>query len=271
MHSESCFKWACLSFLSASCAPLHAAALMSSSPNGPSPVPIQIVAQSLGLTVDQRSAKLLACDVEYRMREVIQEAAKFMRHSGRTSLQVDDVNHALQLKVCSRLGSLGITPPVTSPCYGTHSLRLVAKALNFALLFIFFPNTGGEICNILHGMGGVLNNMGGVIHSTGDVIHSMGGAGLLIRTQIVFFLSQTALKDSAQGPPTANRQPPPTVNRQPLPTPTNHQPRTANRHPLKSRSSHVHEAESVPVNVRFYWRYESFSFVFPLQDSPGEV
>ena len=31
-----------------------------------------------------------------------------------------------------------------------------------------------------------------------------------------FFLLRTALKDSPQGPPTANRQPPPTANRQPL-------------------------------------------------------
>ena len=31
-----------------------------------------------------------------------------------------------------------------------------------------------------------------------------------------------------------------------------------------------HEAESVPVNVRFCWRYETFSFFFPLKDSPGD-
>ena len=54
-------------------------------------------------------------------------------------------------------------------------------------------------------------------------------------------------KDSPQGPPTANRQPPTATNRQPIvqycfygfvPCPC-----------------HGHEAESVPVKVRFCWRY----------------
>ena len=47
-----------------------------------------------------------------------------------------------------------------------------------------------------------------------------------------FVLLRTALKDSPQGPLTANRQPLPTANRQPLPT-ANRQPLpTANRQPL---------------------------------------
>ena len=88
----------------------------------------------------------------------------------------------------------------------------------------------------------------------------------------VFFFSW------GQPPGTTNRQPPTATNRQP-PTATNRQPPTAtgarnrrqppptanrnrqppttvNRQPLKLRRSHDHEAESVPVNVRFCWRYE---------------
>ena len=49
----------------------------------------------------------------------------------------------------------------------------------------------------------------------------------------LFVSLRTALKDSPQGPPTANRQPPTATNRQ-SPTATNHQPPpTANRQPLK--------------------------------------
>ena len=45
-------------------------------------------------------------------------------------------------------------------------------------------------------------------------------AGLSFTGQIIFCFQKTALKDSPQGPPTANRQP--------LPTGTNCQPPTAN-------------------------------------------
>lgn len=38
----------------------------------------------------------LAQDVEYRTREIIQEAAKFMINAKRTKLTVEDVNYALQ-------------------------------------------------------------------------------------------------------------------------------------------------------------------------------
>ena len=94
-------------------------------------------------------------------------------------------------------------------------------------------------------------------------------AGLSLRT-LVF------VKDSPQRPPPANRQPPPTTNRQPPPTATNrpsptatnrHQPPTANRRQppntvqyrfcgLVSCPCLAHEAEGVPTNVRFCWRYE---------------
>ena len=53
----------------------------------------------------------------------------------------------------------------------------------------------------------------------------------------------------------SRHQPPPTANRQP--SPTNRQPPIAtNRQPLKQKRFHDQEAESVPVIVRFLWRYE---------------
>ena len=43
-------------------------------------------------------ARALASDAEYRLREVIQDAVKFMRHSKRSKLSTEDVNSSLQLR-----------------------------------------------------------------------------------------------------------------------------------------------------------------------------
>ena len=114
-----------------------------------------------------------------------------------------------------------------------------------------------------------------------------------------FFVLRTAPRDhqpptaATRQTPTATNRQPPTLNRQPpapanhqLPTTTNPQPPSPNCQPTPTtncqpptatnrqppifevKRSHDHEAESVPVNVRFCWRYEPFSF-FPLKDSPG--
>ena len=42
-------------------------------------------------------AQALAQDVEYRMREIVQEGLKFASHSRRTRLTADDVNRSLRL------------------------------------------------------------------------------------------------------------------------------------------------------------------------------
>ncbi|KAI8083274.1 transcription initiation factor TFIID complex 60 kDa subunit [Gilbertella persicaria] len=60
---------------------------------------IKNIGESLGITnLKDEVATALAQDVEYRVHELIQEAAKFMRHSKRTRLSVDDVNAALRVK-----------------------------------------------------------------------------------------------------------------------------------------------------------------------------
>eukprot|EP00656_Telonema_subtile_P007126 TRINITY_DN13336_c0_g1_i2.p1 TRINITY_DN13336_c0_g1~~TRINITY_DN13336_c0_g1_i2.p1 ORF type:complete len:120 (-),score=23.14 TRINITY_DN13336_c0_g1_i2:27-386(-) len=58
---------------------------------------IRSIGESLGVANprDEVCAKL-AEDTEFRTREVIQEAAKFMRHSKRTRLTPADVNNALR-------------------------------------------------------------------------------------------------------------------------------------------------------------------------------
>lgn len=60
---------------------------------------IHVIAQSIGIAnLHDDVAKELAPDVEYRMREIMQEAVKCMRHSKRSILTTDDVNSALSLR-----------------------------------------------------------------------------------------------------------------------------------------------------------------------------
>ena len=60
---------------------------------------IRVIAQTVG--VDDLSEELalrLANDAEYRLREVVQEATKFMRHSKRTVMTTYDVSAGLKLR-----------------------------------------------------------------------------------------------------------------------------------------------------------------------------
>ncbi|KAG9449347.1 hypothetical protein H6P81_009312 [Aristolochia fimbriata] len=60
---------------------------------------IEVIAQSIGIdNLFPDVALALAPDVEYRVREVMQEAIKCMRHSKRTILTTDDVDSALSLR-----------------------------------------------------------------------------------------------------------------------------------------------------------------------------
>ncbi|RDX81410.1 Transcription initiation factor TFIID subunit 6 [Mucuna pruriens] len=60
---------------------------------------IEVIAQSIGINnLSPDVALAVAPDVEYRMRQIMQEAIKCMRHSKRTTLTADDVDAALNLK-----------------------------------------------------------------------------------------------------------------------------------------------------------------------------
>ncbi|KAK6149369.1 hypothetical protein DH2020_016894 [Rehmannia glutinosa] len=60
---------------------------------------IDVIAQSVGITnLSPDVLPALAADVEYRVREIMQEAIKCMRHSRRTTLTTDDVDSALNLR-----------------------------------------------------------------------------------------------------------------------------------------------------------------------------
>ncbi|XP_028768885.1 transcription initiation factor TFIID subunit 6 [Neltuma alba] len=60
---------------------------------------IEVIAQSIGIpNLSPDVALALAPDVEYRVREIMQESIKCMRHSKRTVLTSDDVDSALKLR-----------------------------------------------------------------------------------------------------------------------------------------------------------------------------
>ncbi|XP_030542892.1 transcription initiation factor TFIID subunit 6-like isoform X1 [Rhodamnia argentea] len=60
---------------------------------------IEVLAQTIGVSnLSPDVAGALAPDVEYHLREVMQEAIKCMRHSKRTTLTVDHVDSALKLR-----------------------------------------------------------------------------------------------------------------------------------------------------------------------------
>ncbi|OEL28853.1 Transcription initiation factor TFIID subunit 6 [Dichanthelium oligosanthes] len=60
---------------------------------------IEVIAQSVGIaSLGADVSAALAPDVEYRLREILQEAIKCMRHAKRTVLTADDVDSALGLR-----------------------------------------------------------------------------------------------------------------------------------------------------------------------------
>ncbi|WJX37589.1 hypothetical protein P8452_25339 [Trifolium repens] len=60
---------------------------------------IEVIAQTIGITnLSSDVALALAPDLEYRIREIMQESIKCMRHGRRTFLTADDVDAALALR-----------------------------------------------------------------------------------------------------------------------------------------------------------------------------
>uniref|UniRef100_A0A146M2U4 Transcription initiation factor TFIID subunit 6 n=2 Tax=Lygus hesperus TaxID=30085 RepID=A0A146M2U4_LYGHE len=60
---------------------------------------VKVVAESIGISnLTDDAAKVLADDISYRLRLIIQDATKFMHHSKRQKLTCDDVDHALKVK-----------------------------------------------------------------------------------------------------------------------------------------------------------------------------
>ncbi|EIW81112.1 TAF-domain-containing protein [Coniophora puteana RWD-64-598 SS2] len=77
------------------------------------PEAVQDVAESVGISsLSDSVASALASDVEYRIQQVIEEAARFMRHARRTTLTTADMDNALRtLNIEPLYGFGGATVP----------------------------------------------------------------------------------------------------------------------------------------------------------------
>ncbi|KAL6057925.1 histone H4-like TAF Taf6, SAGA complex subunit [Balamuthia mandrillaris] len=75
---------------------------------------IKVIAESVGIDdLKDEIAAAMAPDVEYRIREIAQEAIKFMRHSKRQKLTTEDVNSALRLRNVEALYGFSSSDPLT--------------------------------------------------------------------------------------------------------------------------------------------------------------
>jgi transcription initiation factor TFIID subunit 6 len=74
---------------------------------------IKVVAEAAGIIgMHDEIATALASDVEYRIREITQEAIKFMKRSKRDTLTTDDVNSALRLRNIEVLYGFSASDPL---------------------------------------------------------------------------------------------------------------------------------------------------------------
>ncbi|KAJ0045685.1 hypothetical protein Pint_05452 [Pistacia integerrima] len=84
---------------------------------------IEVIAQSIGITnLSPDVALAVAPDVEYRMREIMQEAVKCMRHARRTVLRAEDVDRALKLRNVEDLSFNNIREQIPGSLFGSTVL-----------------------------------------------------------------------------------------------------------------------------------------------------
>uniref|UniRef100_A0A383WAR0 TATA box binding protein associated factor (TAF) histone-like fold domain-containing protein n=1 Tax=Tetradesmus obliquus TaxID=3088 RepID=A0A383WAR0_TETOB len=85
------------------------------------PNTIKAIAQSVDIPkLSDEAAQTLAPDVEYRLREVVQEALKFAKHAKRTKLTSEDINDALRLRNVEPLYGFGSRDPAKFLRVATH-------------------------------------------------------------------------------------------------------------------------------------------------------
>lgn len=60
---------------------------------------MKVIAESIGVgALPDDAAKELADDVSYKLKQIVQDAAKFMHHAKRERLSISDVDHALKVR-----------------------------------------------------------------------------------------------------------------------------------------------------------------------------
>ncbi|THV01229.1 TAF-domain-containing protein [Dendrothele bispora CBS 962.96] len=102
---------------------------------------IKDVAESLGIGISDPVATALASDVEYRIHQVVEEAAKFMRHGRRTTMTTADIDHALRvLNIEPLYGHTPHNPPSfrRAPPFMTHPSSMNPANQNSASSTVYF-------------------------------------------------------------------------------------------------------------------------------------
>lgn len=60
---------------------------------------IKVIAESIGLNaLPDDAAKELADDVSYKLKQIVQDSAKFMHHAKRQKLTISDIDHSLKTR-----------------------------------------------------------------------------------------------------------------------------------------------------------------------------
>lgn len=60
---------------------------------------MKVIAESIGVgSLPDDAAKELADDVSFKLKQIVQDAAKFMHHGKRTKLSICDIDHALKVR-----------------------------------------------------------------------------------------------------------------------------------------------------------------------------
>ncbi|KAF9669584.1 hypothetical protein SADUNF_Sadunf14G0122700 [Salix dunnii] len=105
---------------------------------------IEVIAQSIGISnLSEDVALTLAPDVEFRMRQIMQEAIKCMRHSKRTRLTTDDVDGALNLTNVERYVFLCMFSPM--PVLEVEIIDFLAVMSRNACMPIYGFASGGAL------------------------------------------------------------------------------------------------------------------------------
>lgn len=87
------------------------------------PDTIKVIAEFSGVTnLSDDVAIALAQEIEYKSRDVVQEAMKFMRHSKRTKLRTEDINRALRVRNVEKLYGFDTSIPVKFKHLNTSSI-----------------------------------------------------------------------------------------------------------------------------------------------------
>lgn len=60
---------------------------------------MKVIAESIGVgSLPDDAAKELADDISFKLKQIVQDAAKFMHHGKRTKLSICDIDHALKVR-----------------------------------------------------------------------------------------------------------------------------------------------------------------------------